>query len=44
MVKNGMMQELKCKKQNVFDDFIRIPIAQNIRRQPCHSVDQMVVY
>jgi hypothetical protein len=22
MVKNGTMQELKCKKQNVFDDFI----------------------
>jgi prolyl oligopeptidase len=35
MVKNGMMQELKCKKQNVFDDFIAAAeylIAQNIRR------------
>jgi prolyl oligopeptidase len=34
--KNGMMQELKCKKQNVFDDFIAAAeylIAQNILPQ-----------
>jgi prolyl oligopeptidase len=40
MVKNGTMQELKCKKQNVFDDFIAAAeyfIAQNIRRPTsCH--------
>jgi hypothetical protein len=45
MVKNGMMQELKCKKQNVFDDFIRIPYRSKYTSSTLpFVVDQMVVY